>query len=145
MGPLARSRADTHEPGPKSTHAAPLPSLQQHYPPSNIDYPTPQVSSVWSADGWADHGSTCPPSQLATFVEQGLAAGHGPVYIAMGTAARLTEAELHSLASSLSALPNPVLCKGSCHRPAKSEPRLAKPITLMSLFSQEECSCYLCL
>lgn len=51
------------------------------------------------------------PADLSDFVEQGEAAGHGAVYVSMGTAARLTEAELHSLAGSLSALPNPVLWK----------------------------------
>ncbi len=51
------------------------------------------------------------PAGLQAFVEQGIAEGHGAVYVSMGTAARLTEQELHSLAGTLSALPNPVLWK----------------------------------
>ncbi len=51
------------------------------------------------------------PADLSAFVEGGQAAGQGAVYVSMGTASRLTEAELHSLAGSLSALPNPVLWK----------------------------------
>ncbi len=53
------------------------------------------------------------PADLEAFVEQGMAEGHGALYVSMGTAARLTEEEMHSLASSLSALPNPVLWKVS--------------------------------
>ena len=51
------------------------------------------------------------PADLAAFVESGKASRHGAVYVSMGTAARLTAAELHSLSKSLSAIPNPVLWK----------------------------------
>ena len=55
------------------------------------------------------------PEDLSAFVEGGQAAGRGAVYVSMATASRLTEAELHSLAGSLSALPNPVLWKLAAH------------------------------
>ena len=55
------------------------------------------------------------PADLSAFVERGQAARQGAVYVSMGTASRLNEAELHSLAGSLSALPNPVLWKLAPH------------------------------
>ncbi len=51
------------------------------------------------------------PVDLRAFLEQGLAEGHGGVYVSMGTAARLTQQEMQSLSEALSALPNPVLWK----------------------------------
>ena len=51
------------------------------------------------------------PAALDTFLLQGLADGHGGVFVSMGTMARMTEEELHSMARGLSALPNPILWK----------------------------------
>lgn len=51
------------------------------------------------------------PADLSTFLSQGLAQGHSAVYVSMGTLARYTSDELHSMARALSALPNPVLWK----------------------------------
>ncbi len=51
------------------------------------------------------------PTDLKAFVQQGASEGHGAVYLSMGTAARLTKQELHSLRTSLASLPNPVLWK----------------------------------
>ncbi len=53
------------------------------------------------------------PVDLRAFLEQGLAEGHGGVYVSMGTAARLTQQEMQSLSEALSTLPNPVLWKVS--------------------------------
>ena len=53
------------------------------------------------------------PGDLEAFLGQGMAQGHGGVYVSMGTAARLTEQEMRSLSQALSALPNPVLWKVS--------------------------------
>lgn len=62
----------------------------------------------------ADPGKAL-PADLSAFVERGQAVGQGAVYVSMGPASRLTEAELHSLAGSLSGLPNPVLWKLAPH------------------------------
>ena len=51
------------------------------------------------------------PSQLSNFLEEGTANNQGAVYVSMGSAARLAEAQLHSMAQGLSGLPNPVLWK----------------------------------
>lgn len=51
------------------------------------------------------------PADLDTFLQQGLADGHSGVFVSMGTMARMTDDELHSMARGLSALPNPVLWK----------------------------------
>ncbi len=51
------------------------------------------------------------PADLKAFVQQGASEGHAAVYVSMGTAARLTTQELHSLKTSLASLPNPVLWK----------------------------------
>ena len=51
------------------------------------------------------------PIALNVFLKQGLADGHGAVFVSMGTMARMTEEELHSMARGLSALPNPILWK----------------------------------
>lgn len=48
---------------------------------------------------------------LGAFLESGLAQGLGAVLVSMGTLARLTDEEVHSMAAGLSALPNPVLWK----------------------------------
>lgn len=53
------------------------------------------------------------PADLEAFLGQGMARGHGGVYVSMGTAARLTQQEMRSLSQALSALPNPVLWKVS--------------------------------
>ena len=63
------------------------------------------------------------PADLHTFVEQGMRAGHGALYVSMGTIVQLTEAELRSVAASLSALPNPVIWKLASHDlPSKEGP-----------------------
>lgn len=51
------------------------------------------------------------PADLKGFLEQGIAQSHGALYVSMGTAARLTEAELLNLAATFADLPNPVLWK----------------------------------
>ena len=51
------------------------------------------------------------PIDLNVFLKQGLADGHGAVFVSMGTMARMMEEELHSMARGLSALPNPILWK----------------------------------
>ncbi|KAA6426439.1 MAG: UDP-Glycosyltransferase glycogen phosphorylase [Trebouxia sp. A1-2] len=51
------------------------------------------------------------PTDLKAFVQQGISEGLGAIYVSMGTAARLTKQELHSLRNSLASLPNPVLWK----------------------------------
>ena len=51
------------------------------------------------------------PAELSSFLEQGLDEGQGAVFVSMGTMARMTADELHSMALGLSALPNPVLWK----------------------------------
>lgn len=76
-----------------------------------IEFPHPMVPKVHLVGPISADSAKPLPADLSDFVEQGEAAGHGAVYVSMGTAARLTEAELHSLAGSLSALPNPVLWK----------------------------------
>ena len=48
---------------------------------------------------------------LSAFLESGLAQGLGAILVFMGTLARLTDEEVHSMAAGLSALPNPVLWK----------------------------------
>ena len=50
-------------------------------------------------------------AELNMFVESGLSQGLGAVYVSMGTLARMTDEEVHSMAAGLSALPNPVLWK----------------------------------
>ncbi len=40
-----------------------------------------------------------------------MTAGHGAIYVSMGSAARLSKQELHSIAGCLAALPSPVLWK----------------------------------
>ena len=51
------------------------------------------------------------PTHLSTFLEQCSGSNQGAVYVSMGSAARLAEAQVHSMAQGLSALPNPVLWK----------------------------------
>ena len=51
------------------------------------------------------------PADLEAFLERGMAAQHGAIYISMGSAAKLTKQELQSLADCVSAMPNPVLWK----------------------------------
>ena len=51
------------------------------------------------------------PEKLDTFLDAGIAQGLGAVYVSMGSAARLAEEALLSMAQALSALPNPVLWK----------------------------------
>lgn len=66
------------------------------------------------------------PVELRAFLEQGLAEGHGGMYVSMGTAARLTQQEMQSLSEALSALPNPVLWKVSAVQlPSKLIPVLS--------------------
>lgn len=48
---------------------------------------------------------------LAAFLNHGLSHGHGPIFVYMGTLARLSSEELTSIASALSQLPNPALWK----------------------------------
>lgn len=50
-------------------------------------------------------------SELSTFLESGRAQGQGAILVSMGTLARMTDDEVHSMAAGLSALPNPVLWK----------------------------------
>lgn len=50
-------------------------------------------------------------SELNMFLESGLSQGLGAVFVSMGTLARMTDEEVHSMAAGLSALPNPVLWK----------------------------------
>ena len=49
--------------------------------------------------------------ELNVFVESGLRQGHAAVFVSMGTLARMTDEEVHSMAAGLSAFPNPVLWK----------------------------------
>ena len=66
------------------------------------------------------------PVDLKAFLEQGLAEGHGGVYVSMGTAARLTQQEMQSLSEALSVLPNPVLWKvAAVQLPSKLIPVLS--------------------
>lgn len=51
------------------------------------------------------------PQDLDAFLQQGIAQGLGAVYVSMGSAARLSEEALLSMAQGLSALPSPVLWK----------------------------------
>lgn len=51
------------------------------------------------------------PTELSSFLEQGIMQGLGSVYVSMGSAARLPATELLSMAQGLSAMPNPVLWK----------------------------------
>ena len=51
------------------------------------------------------------PKELDSFLQQGTAEELGAVYVSMGTAARLSEEALYSMAQGLSALPNPVVWK----------------------------------
>ena len=51
------------------------------------------------------------PHELSSFLERGKGEGLGAVYVSMGSAARLPETALHSMALSLSAMLNPVLWK----------------------------------
>jgi len=51
------------------------------------------------------------PSDLSSFLDEGTAQGLAAVYVCMGSAGRLTQTQLHSMAQGLSALPNPVLWK----------------------------------
>ena len=74
------------------------------------------------------------PVDLRAFLEQGLAEGHGAVYVSMGTAARLTQQEMHSLSEALSALPNPILWKVSAVQlPSKLMPVLSTCLPLYTL------------
>lgn len=67
-----------------------------------------------------------------------MAAGHGAIYVSMGSAARFSKQELHSIAGCLAALPSPVLWKlapvempGECHSLHEAVSRV--PLLLMWL------------
>ena len=49
------------------------------------------------------------PSELSSFLDEGTAQGLAAVYVCMGSAGRLTQTQLHSMAQGLSALPQPRL------------------------------------
>ena len=51
------------------------------------------------------------PKDLSIFLEQSSASNQGTVYVSMGSAARLAEPQLRSMAQGLSALSHPVLWK----------------------------------
>ena len=74
------------------------------------------------------------PTDLTASVQQGISEGHGAMYVSIGTAARLTKQELHSLRTSLATLPNPVLWKVAAvdlpggSLPVSLKPRLSPPI-----------------
>lgn len=76
-----------------------------------IEHPVPLPPKVHMVGPILSEAAKPLPADLAAFVESGKGSGHGAVYVSMGTAARLTAAELHSLSKSLSAIPNPVLWK----------------------------------
>ncbi|KAL0028169.1 hypothetical protein WJX77_011786 [Trebouxia sp. C0004] len=78
-----------------------------------LEYPHPVSPKVHMVGAIMADDANPLPVDLRIFLEQGLAEGHGDVYVSMGTAARLTQQEMQSLSEALSALPNPILWKVS--------------------------------
>ncbi|DBB11136.1 TPA: hypothetical protein ACH3X3_006595 [Trebouxia sp. C0006] len=76
-----------------------------------LEYPHPIPPKVHMVGPILAETAKHLPADLKAFVQQGASEGHAAVYVSMGTAARLTTQELHSLKTSLASLPNPVLWK----------------------------------